>query len=142
MLIPNARIRRQGADGRADAVILDSSQVPLPTKLVADVISSYNEITSVAGGSTANVLTYIVPVGKKLAIRGFNISGDNIAVFNILINSDVVSKHRTYYTEYNLALNSHGLIANSGDTIFVQVENFVNSLGSFNASMYGELIND
>jgi hypothetical protein len=141
MLIPNARIRRQGQDGRADAVILDGSQIPLPVTFIPDGLAYFNEVTSVAGGSTVTLLTYVVPVGKNLSLRGAQLSGDNIARYTINIDAQPIAKMRSYFTAYNNDLNLYGLTVDSGSTISIEVNNYRNSISAFNATIFGELIN-
>jgi hypothetical protein len=141
MLIPNSRIRRDINGEKADAVIIHNSQIPLPVTIAPDGMSYFNEVTSVAGGSTVTLLTYIVPVGKKLSFKSAHLSGDNIARYEISIDSQPILKARTYFTRYNDDLNLYGLTVNSGSTISIEVNNYRNSISAFNATIFGELIN-
>jgi hypothetical protein len=48
---------------------------------------------------------------------------------------------RSYFTAYNNDLNLYGLTVDSGSTISIEVNNYRNSISSFNATIFGELIN-
>jgi hypothetical protein len=143
MLIPNARIRRDLDGRKVDAVILDQSQIPLRVSVEPsnNAFSFYSEALSVAVNSTANVLTYIVPVGKTFKMQGVQISGTNIAVYQLKVNSNTKIKTRSYFTDYDIEKTTYGLIANEGDTINIEVENYRDSIADFNATIFGELVN-
>ena len=60
-------------------------------------INEYGSVTSVASGSSTDVVTYTVPVSKKFYVDVVEYSGTNIAKFDVQINSSVVA---TKYTNH------------------------------------------
>jgi hypothetical protein len=99
----------------------------------------FNEVNSVASAASATVLTYTIPTGQSLTINGVNVSGENIAVYTLLIDSVVFDKVRTYFTNYNTSFNIDNITATAGQTIEIEVENFRPTTSDFNANLYGKL---
>ena len=113
--------------------------------LIVDVVDSgeflidYNEINSVAGLSTVNVLTYTVPVGKVLFLKKVLFFGQNIGVYSVDIDSNIVAKLETYYTKYNDGFDFKDMPINSGSILKLIVSNKTNSIADFNATIIGRL---
>lgn len=103
------------------------------------LINSYNEILSLGGLSTANVVLYTVPIGKTLTLTRVDFSGENKATFKIDINGAIQSKKRTYYTSFNGSFEFSGLLLSAGDIIKLIVENNSNSVSDFNGNLQGRL---
>lgn len=99
----------------------------------------YDEAPSVVGLGTATILSYTVPVGKKLTLVYSNFSGDNRGIYSAEINSVVVDKKRTYYVDYNGYFKFSNLKLLAGDNIKIMVENQSSYTGDFNANIQGSI---
>jgi len=58
----------------------------------------FNEVTDVASGATVTVVTFTVPVGKKLLLSLIEFSGENIAEYEVFIDSSTEGKKLTYFS--------------------------------------------
>lgn len=109
-------------------------QVVIDIKLSL-VISNYAEITSVASSITTSILTYTVPPATTASLHNVDVSGTNIATYEVLLNTVVIDKKRTYFGgALNEVFNFNkcvDLIA--GDTLLIRVTHSRPSLGDFNA---------
>lgn len=105
------------------------------------LINTYNELLSVAGLATVDLVLYTVPVGKTLKLKRIDFSGDNKAIYKIDINGSVQAKKRTWYTKYNDEIIFNDLILNAGDIIKLIVENKTNMVADFNGNLQGVLDN-
>lgn len=103
-------------------------------------INSYNEILSLGGLSTSNIVLYTVPVGKKIKLTRIDFSGENKAVYKIDINGSIEAKKRTWYTNYDGSIVFSELILVAGDIIKLIVENKTNSIADFNGNLQGKLL--
>lgn len=90
-------------------------------------INQYNEVLSVVSGITTTVVTYTVPVGKTNTLERVSVSGENIALFTVLINGTIIDRQRTYFGgelnaqfEY-MSTGNFGTVLNAGDVVSVQV---------------------
>jgi hypothetical protein len=102
-------------------------------------INSYNELLSVAGLATGDLLLYTVPVGKTLKLQRIDFSGENKAVYKIDINGSIEAKKRTWYTSYNDYIIFNNLTLNAGDIVKLIVENKTNMTADFNGNLQGKL---
>jgi hypothetical protein len=102
-------------------------------------INSYNELLSVAGLATGDLLLYTVPVGKTLKLQRIDFSGENKAVYKIDINGSIQAKKRTWYTSYNDYITFNNLTLNAGDIVKLIVENKTNMTADFNGNLQGQL---
>jgi hypothetical protein len=102
-------------------------------------VNVYNEINSLAGLATSDIINYIIPIGKTFKINNINFSGENKSVFLLSINGITHSKFRTYFNDYNGTFNTNNLIFNAGDNIKVIAENKRNSVSDYNANIQGVL---
>jgi len=104
------------------------------------VINQYNEVTSVAMGSSATVLTYTVPNGNTFDLTAIEASSDSISIIVININGATNAKQRTFYTNYNLYFPFYNLSLVAGTVITVVATNeSLQGFASFNASLQGSL---
>jgi hypothetical protein len=103
-------------------------------------ISAYNEITNVAMGSSATVLTYTVPTGKTLSISRVLMSSDSIGIIEVDIAGSANAKGRFSYTAYNIDFEYDGYQIASGTVITVVATNSsLQGVASFNATLQGTL---
>ena len=150
MTLPNsyrdreqARFREPTLDKVSVAVTIEQeNNNPVPVEFTESGVDFYqfNEVSSIASAASATVLTYTIPIGQSLTINGVNVSGENIAVYTILIDSVVFDKVRTYFPNYNASFNIDNLTATAGQIIQIEVENFRPTTADFNANLYGRLI--
>lgn len=97
--------------------------------------SVYNEVTSVASGTPTIVQTYIVPLATTANIQRIQLSGTNIAMYELLINSVLQDKIRTYFLDLNgeFVFSDNGYPLVSGDIVEIQVTHNRPDLGDFNS---------
>lgn len=101
------------------------------------VLSLFNETLAVASGATENILTQTVPIGKKDFLLSLEVSGTNIATYDIMVNNTQYARIRTYFGgPFNGLIsfgdgspNSPQLMA--GDIIEINVTNFRPESGDF-----------
>lgn len=92
------------------------------------VVNVYNESNSIASGATVAINTYTVPVGKTSTLQIIEVGGQNIAIYDIYVNSSKIARKRTYFggslsSNINFYEGS-GLVLNTGDVLQIQVTNF------------------
>lgn len=118
-------------DGSINVVV---ESIPSSTNVV---VNTYNELVSLASGSTSFIVTYTVPFGKEAVFQRASFSGENIARYDLLINGFIQDTARTAYAgdytgEFNWTTgNDSGLVLVAGNTIKVQVYNFRPSAANF-----------
>lgn len=142
-----ARISRSSSGGSVN--IQDSDGNPITsTGGALDVnvetggtpLTSYNEVTGVAMGASAAVLTYTVLPGQTLSISRVLISSDSISTIELQIDSVTQAKARLCYTNYNLTLDYPDSLA-AGTVITVTATNNSNQgTASFNATLLGTTV--
>lgn len=98
----------------------------------------FNEITGVVSGSTTTVATYTVPVSTKSILEKIEFSGENIALFTVLLNGNVIDKKRTFFggdldQVFDYFSLGTGQTLVSGDIIIINVLHNRPSVSSFNA---------
>lgn len=101
--------------------------------LIPTLVSEYGEVTGVANGVTTQIVEYIAPADSYL--QKIELSGTNIAEFELTIDNVTIDKKRTYF---GASLNSFfdfnkGLALVAGQSIKVLVVHNRPSLGDFNA---------
>lgn len=108
----------------------------LPTGTVK---SLFGQVLAVASNSTQAIVSYTVPVGKSAYLLGMEMSGTNIATYDVLYNASQFSRHRTYFSGPfvvqvqigSSVLDAFPLVA--GDVITINVTNFRPDAGDFEA---------
>jgi hypothetical protein len=134
------KFRPSGADKSKVAVVLEQNgPIEVSFDGVTETQAFYGEASAVASGASQDVLTITVPVDKKISIRSIFCSGDNIAKFFILKDSETVAQIRTYYPDFNFQLTNFSLHLNAGSILKVRVENFRPSIADFNATILGDI---
>jgi len=90
-------------------------------------VNQYNEVLAVVSGITTTIVTYTVPVGKTNALERISVSGENIALYTVLINGTPIDAQRTYFGgELNaqfefMSTGNFGVLLNAGDIVSVTV---------------------
>lgn len=104
----------------------------------SSVISTYNQVGSVASGATVQIVSYTVPMNKSSILQRCPISGENIARYDLLINGVISDTLRTMFGgdltgEFDFTSgNDSGLALNSGDIVSIQVFNNRPDIADFN----------
>lgn len=99
----------------------------------------YNEVTSVASSILTTIQTYTVPVSTTAYLQKINISGTNIATYDVLINGVLQEKKRTWFndglnTEFDFSdYSKNGIPLITGDIVTVRVIHNRPSVGDFNS---------
>lgn len=96
------------------------------------------EASSVASGTTT-IATYTVGVGETFFLNEVFCSGDNIAYFEVFIDTVKKDKARTWWTSFNVTIPFGGLEIDAGSTIEVKVTHTSSEVGDFNAKLIGSL---
>jgi|GEM_PF-2576482 hypothetical protein len=96
------------------------------------------EASSVASGTTT-IATHTVGVGDTFFLKEVFCSGDNIAYFEVFIDTVKKDKARTWWTDFNVKLPFGGLEVSAGSTIEVKVTHASSEVGDFNAKLIGSL---
>lgn len=102
-------------------------------------VSSYAEVTSVPSASTTTINTYTVPVAKEAFLQKIDVSGTNIAMYEVLVNAVVQDKARTYFgnslndTFDFSSFSQDGYRLVTGDIVLVRVTHNRPNVGDFNA---------
>lgn len=100
-------------------------------------INQYNEVLSVATGVTTTVVTYTVPVAQQNVLERVAVSGENIALYTVLINGTTIDQQRTYFggalnTQFEfMSTANKGTLLNAGDIVSVTVLHNRPSLANF-----------
>lgn len=97
----------------------------------------YQEVNSLAGLSSADILTFNIPINKKLNISNIIVSGENKALFTVTVNNEKVATVRTWFCNFNAHFQM-GVDFTNGP-LKVSVENKSNSLADFNCTVIGRL---
>jgi hypothetical protein len=75
---------------------LDSENLnPKQTAEPGVLTNAYNETLSVASGVLTNIASFTATQNTKL--KQVDVSGENVATYEVLVNGNVVSKKRTYF---------------------------------------------
>ena len=99
------------------------------------VINEFNEINSVSSGVTTSILSYTALDDGKL--KQISVSGSNIAMYEILVDSNLVDKCYTYFGgSLNYIFDfKDGYDITSGQNILVRVTHNRPFVGDFNARL-------
>jgi len=122
-IVDDGNTLKVNADGSINVIV---ESVPSPN---STVISTYNEVVSLAAGGTAIIVSYTVPVASQAVLQRIPFSGENVARYDLLINSIKQDTARTMFGgdltgEFNFTTgNDSGLLLNAGTLIQVQVYN-------------------
>lgn len=121
-------------------VIVNNDSVPVFFTPRGTQEFEYNEVSAVGLG-TVNIIQMTVPVGQEIDLSGLQVSGDNIAVYKLMVNGSDKIKLRTYYTEFNAKIDINNITLTPGEIVTIEVENKSNVMGDFNATLfYSEVI--
>ncbi len=109
------------------------------------VVSEFNQVSSVASSVTTNLLTFSIPVAKRLILTRVEVGGTNIATYELYINNAISGCKRTWFSgslneTFDFTSSTGGFELSAGDTVQVKVIHFRPDLGDFEARLQGLLI--
>lgn len=93
--------------------------------------------SAVAGGSSIDIVSYTVPVGKTFKLSEATFSGENIADFEVFADSNVIGEFRTYWNNFNADIRFYNQIFTAGTVLKIRVNNFRNSFADFSGAIKG-----
>jgi|SRR6267143_2100879 len=142
-----------GADlrGRLHVLVANTTLEPVPVAIVDSSmlpLSSVNVFataSAVPSGSEVLIATYTVPPAKTFHLVRVDISGDNVAKYNLYVNALVIAKRRTWFggniSETIEFLDGHkvGLKLIAGDVIEIKVFNYRPDPADFDGRIQGVL---
>lgn len=101
--------------------------VEFPNNASRTPINQYNQALSVVSGITTLIVTYTVPLLQTNTLERISVSGENIALYTVLVNGIPIDTQRTYFGgELNaqfefMSTANLGFILNAGDIVTVNV---------------------
>lgn len=118
-----------GQTRRKVTALIDPSQLPLPVDTTAtpgETKNIYGEANAIASGSTVLLVTYTVPALKVSYLQIIDAGGENIARYDIELNTVRIARNRTYFgssldTKFQWTENGKGLKLIAGDVLDVYV---------------------
>lgn len=120
-------------DGSINVNIVDSIPTSTP-----GLDLRYNEISSVPSGVETNLIT-LTASSIGFRVEKIIVSGENIALFKVYVNSAPIAVKRTFFGDLNQEFNfenfNNGLRLNVGDTMLVTVLHTRPSLANFEATI-------
>lgn len=113
---------------------------PLPVTAFEEAytnIYSFNAISAVASGIETTILTYTVPIGKTASIRLSEISGTNIATFNLYVGVTLINRKRTFFGNLNTSMQflNKGYTLTAGQVVSLRVIHNRPFAGNFEANL-------
>lgn len=85
-------------------------------------LNYFSSATTVPTATPVYVLTYTVPVGKKLVLKSIAASGTNRAKYTVEINSLIQAVKRTYEPVFNVDFDFDRYALAAGDVLKVSAE--------------------
>lgn len=105
------------------------------------VQSVFSEVFAVATSATTTILTYTVPSGQDNYVLSLEMSGTNIATYDILIDGVQFARTRTYFSgpfTQEIRIGStliDGYKIITGQVVVINVTNFRPNPGDFEARL-------
>lgn len=117
-----------------------TSANPLPVTTLEEPytnIYTFNAISTVASGIETTILTYTVPVGKTASIRLSEMTGTNIATFNLYLGLTLINRKRTFFGNLNTAMEfaNRGYTLTAGQIVSLKVIHNRPFAGNFEANL-------
>lgn len=110
-----------------------------------EIVNQFDTVLAVASGAETLIGTYTVPAGKSFALIRVDLSGTNIATYNLYIDGDLKARKRTWFCGpfcevidfSNIDLD--GLRLSEGQIIEIKVIHQRTDAGDFESRMQGLL---
>lgn len=101
-------------------------------------LSEFGSVTSVANATLTTIVSFTVPVSRKLILDRVEVSGDNKARYQVEIGGSVNAVKRTYWCDFNEDFEWDRFELTAGTLIRVQVEqNSRPDTGDYEARIIG-----
>ena len=117
-----------------------------PTDTSEGLTNIYGETALIASSTPTTIVSYTVPANRLFALNYIEVSGGNVAVYEVVLNSVVIGKKNTWFngpiSEYfifNLGINN-GLVLSAGDELIVRVEHNRPHTAQFQGRILGKLV--
>lgn len=137
-----------GGDDRGSihTYIKNLSSNPVPVQVIGTgalvaTNNIYNEITSVVSGVTSTIISFLVPSIGVIKLLGIFCSGENVATYEVLLNSSVIAKKRTYFgssldVDFSFAgFEKNGLLLANSSLIEIKVSHNRPMIANFNSNL-------
>ena len=135
-IAPNSRSMRINPDGSvSNSVVIDSVNPSLPANLSS--LSLFDEVTSVAMSVRTSILLLTVPANEERTIQKIEVSGNNMATYEVEINATVEGFRRTSLTVFNADFHFSEFKLLPTETIEVFVTHERPMVGDFEARIIG-----
>lgn len=140
------KVNMRNAAGDEVGTPADPLFVEFPENADRTPVEAYDEALAVPTGVTTEIVSYTVPATKEIVLERVEASGENIAVYTILVNSVVIATQRSFWGEINakfdfLSKASLGKVLVAGDIITVEVLHNRPSVGNFEARIQMTMLN-
>lgn len=113
-------------DGSLNVNVENSSATPITVL--------YNEVNSVASNVLTTIASYTA--SSNTVLKDISASGDNIATYEVVVNSEIVEKKRTYFgSPLNVDFQLDNLYLNMGDNVLIRVIHNRPFVGDFNVTI-------
>lgn len=104
------------------------------------VLNEYAETIAVPSGVTTTLMAYTIPAATNAILEKVFVSGENIAKYEVLLNSSVIDVKRTYFTYYNetfdfTSINGRGQTLNPADNVTITVYHTRPYVGNFDCRL-------
>ncbi len=121
----NARISAIDSENLAPKQIVESGTLS----------NTYNEVINVASGVLTTIASFTATQNTRL--KQVDVSGENVAQYEVLVNGNIVSKKRTYFGSYldTSFYFDKGINFTSGQIVLVRVLHNRPTVGNFNANI-------
>lgn len=124
-----------------------SGAIPVIVQDAADetAINEFSEALLVVNGLETTILTYTVPPGKTAYLSRIDVSGENIARYEVYVDAELIARKRTWFGQglndtFDLTLSSRrGLVVQPGEIIRVKVIHERPFPATFEARLQGML---
>lgn len=100
-------------------------------------IAEYGSADSVVSGALTTVATYTVPALRQFVLYKVEASGENVAKYQVEIDSVVKGVKRTWWTDFNTEFNFERMELAAGAVVRVRVEHNSPDAGDFDATIIG-----
>lgn len=104
-------------------------------------LNEFNQINAVANSVETTIKTYTVPIGKVFNLTLVEVSGENIATYNIYINNILNAVRRTEFLKLNEDFFFYSTSLAAGDILTVKVIHYRPIASQHETRIYGSLQN-
>jgi hypothetical protein len=99
--------------------------------------NTFLDVQNIPSGIQTDLASYTVPIGKTAILERVIGSGQQIARFDLFLNSNVIDTQRSSYGTFNIKMDfsstGTGYLLNAGDIVVLKVTQGQPDLGDFNA---------